>query len=223
MTANKEDARYDHTETDLMEAFQILARKKDPGRITVAEITRLTGIARSTFYNHYVDMPSLIDAVENRIIDEIFELMIHFHPQNQEEICRHFYQSLCQYIQGNGFLIRMLAGPLASDFIAKALAMFHRYIGSVLSESAENSWEYTGVLAYSIGGVVGVLHRWALDGCQEAPETMASLLSRLFFRGVQALLPSPAASAADPPAGEQLPDNPSALREASPVNAPDFS
>lgn len=191
MTTKKDDPRYDHTESDLMEAFQILARKKDPGHITVAEITRFTGIARTTFYNHYVDMPALINAVEDRIINEIYEMMIHFHPKNQEEICLHFYTSLCRYIRDNGFLVRVLAGPLAPGFVSKALAMFHCYVTSILSENGgpeARGWEYPSVLAYSIGGVVGFLHRWALNGCTEEPETMAQLLSQLFFRGVQPLL-----------------------------------
>lgn len=51
--------------------FQIVKKKK-PDRITVSDITKTAGIARSTFYNHYQDIPSLISAVEDKTIHDVF-------------------------------------------------------------------------------------------------------------------------------------------------------
>ena len=185
------DSRYDHTEADLLEAFQILARKKDPDKITVAEITRVAGVTRSTFYNHYVDMPTLVNAVEEQILDEIFQMMTDFHPEGSDEISRRFFETLCGYIQRNGFLAHMLASPHAAAFMEKARPMCHRDRRDTLAEGRypdQAQGVYSNALAYSIGGVVGVLHQWALGGCAEPPQAVARSLSCLFLDGMRPVL-----------------------------------
>ena len=56
MNNPSKDIRYAQTEEDLLTAFDLLCREKDPAKITVAEVSKKTGVTRSTFYNHYQDM-----------------------------------------------------------------------------------------------------------------------------------------------------------------------
>ena len=188
---DKEDSRYDRTESDLQEAFQILSGKKELNKITVSEITKLAGVTRSTFYNHYVDMPALISAMENRIVDEIFWMMKSFHPEGSGEISRNFFDSLCIYIGKNGYLIRMLISPYASSFVEKALSMFHTYVHSTLEESSVTDAEqqaFSYAISYAIGGVVGILHKWALNGCSEPADVVARYLTNMFLDGMRPYL-----------------------------------
>ena len=91
---NSTDPRYDRTESDLLDAFKILAGQKALNKISVSEITKLTGVTRSTFYNHYEDMPAFINAMEDRIVDEIFQIMNSFKPEGNLEICHQFFSCL---------------------------------------------------------------------------------------------------------------------------------
>ena len=61
--------------------FKIVKKKTKPDRITVSDITKTAGIARSTFYNHYQDIPSLISAVEDKTIHDVFSMMENFQPK----------------------------------------------------------------------------------------------------------------------------------------------
>lgn len=182
------DTRYDRTEADLLDAFKILAGRKPVGKISVSEITKLTGVTRSTFYNHYEDMPAFVDAMENRIVEEIFTLMMSFHPDGNIQLCRQFFSSLCEYMKANEFLVNILATPEAYDFVEKALMMFHRYVRSILEQSgktgvAQEKFSYS--LAYAIGGVVGILHKWATDECAEATDKVAEFLTEAFLDGMR--------------------------------------
>ena len=47
----------------IQRAYFKLVKKKNTDQITVSDITKTAGIARSTFYNHYQDIPSLVSAV----------------------------------------------------------------------------------------------------------------------------------------------------------------
>ena len=60
------DERYSVADEAILGAFFKLVKEKKPDRITVSDITKTAGIARSTFYNHYQDIPSLISAVEDK-------------------------------------------------------------------------------------------------------------------------------------------------------------
>ena len=46
------DERYSVADEAIMGAFFKLIKQKAPDRITVSDITKTAGIARSTFYNH---------------------------------------------------------------------------------------------------------------------------------------------------------------------------
>ena len=62
------DERYSVADEAILGAFFKLLKKKTPDQITVSDITKTAGIARSTFYNHYQDIPSLGSAVEEKTI-----------------------------------------------------------------------------------------------------------------------------------------------------------
>ena len=75
------DERYSVADEAILGAFFKLAKEKKPDRITVSDITKTAGIARSTFYNHYQDIPSLISAVEDKTIHDVFSMMENFQPK----------------------------------------------------------------------------------------------------------------------------------------------
>ena len=66
------DERYSVADEAILGAFFKLIKQKAPDRITVSDITKTAGIARSTFYNHYQDIPSLVSAVEEKTIHDVF-------------------------------------------------------------------------------------------------------------------------------------------------------
>ncbi len=177
-----DDSRYERTEDDLRDAFRILASRKYINKISVSEITKLTGIARATFYNHYVDMPTFIDAMEEMVLEEIFEMLSSFNPQNDVEVSRKFFELLCRYIADNRYLVQIFVTPHANNFVEKALSMLHRYSNERRQASRKTGKEqenFSYSLAYAIGGVVGVLHRWSVNDLRDTPDEVACHLAHL--------------------------------------------
>ncbi len=189
------DERYTVVEEAIMGAFFQLAKETDVRHITVSGIIKRAGIVRSTFYNHYKDMPSLIEAMEDKTIDNIFKMMKSFHPRGSREICYSFYLSMCNYTSENSFMADVFRRPEGSKFFEKSLKMFHQYAREVLNanvkaegkestaeaEEAERAFSYA--VAYSIGGVVGILHKWAMDEFDRPPKEIAKILTDVFLGG----------------------------------------
>ena len=184
---NCRDLRYEAIDKAITDAFLLLCREKAPDKITVLDIIKRAGIVRSTFYNHYKDMPSLISAVETKVSEDIFGLMNHFQTSENVDIHRAYFLAFCNYAVENGFLQWHLKHPYSTEFVRKIIIVFHRYDRGMneryLSEKGPSS-EEAYASAYSIGGLIGLLHKWASGGCTDSPEYVAEIATRVFLEGM---------------------------------------
>ena len=57
-----QDERYHVADEAICEAFLLVLKEKELDRISVSDIIKKAGIVRSTFYNHYENVPALISA-----------------------------------------------------------------------------------------------------------------------------------------------------------------
>ncbi len=187
------DERYSVADEAILGAFFKLVKEKKPDRITVSDITKTAGIARSTFYNHYQDIPSLISAVEDKTIHDVFSMMENFQPKNDRDICSSYFLTLCRYTMENPFLSGLLSTPHGNDLFEKMLTMLHHYVTETTSNSRPDKHtkeEVSYVITCAIGSTIGVLHKWSRDNFNLAPEVIADILSEIFLSGMLPLLSS---------------------------------
>ena len=185
------DERYSVADEAILGAFFKLVKEKKPDRITVSDITKTAGIARSTFYNHYQDIPSLISAVEDKTIHDVFSMMENFQPKNDRDICSSYFLNLCRYTMENPFLSGLLSTPHGNDLFEKMLTMLHHYVTETTSNSRPSRHtkeEVSYVITCAIGSTIGVLHKWSRDNFNLAPEVIADILSEVFLSGMLPLL-----------------------------------
>ena len=185
------DERYSVADEAILDAFFKLVKEKKPDRITVSDITKTAGIARSTFYNHYQDIPSLISAVEDKTIHDVFSMMENFQPKNDRDICSSYFLNLCRYTMENPFLSGLLSTPHGNDLFEKMLTMLHHYVTETTSNSRparHTKEEVSYVITCAIGSTIGVLHKWSRDNFNLAPEVIADILSEIFLSGMLPLL-----------------------------------
>ena len=185
------DERYSVADEAILGAFFKLVKEKKPDRITVSDITKTAGIARSTFYNHYQDIPSLIAAVEDKTIHDVFSMMENFQPKNDRDICSSYFLTLCRYTMENPFLSCLLSTPHGNDLFEKMLTMLHHYVTETTSNSRPDRHtreEVSYVITCAIGSTIGVLHKWSRDNFNLAPEVIADILSEIFLSGMLPLL-----------------------------------
>lgn len=184
---NESDERYSVAEEAIYEAFFLLLKEKEMDKITVSDVIKKAGIVRSTFYNHYENIPALLQAAEDKTIHDIFKMMESFHPNNDHEFCKSYYMAVCNYTKKNPFVANLLKTPRGDEFFEKAITMFHQYISDVMPSSIstpqdKNSFSY--LMAGAIGSTLGVLHKWTAEDFATPTEHVAELLSRIFLSGI---------------------------------------
>lgn len=182
-----QDERYHVAEEAIHDAFLLLLKEKELDKITVSDVIKKAGIVRSTFYNHYENIPDLVTAIEDKTINDIFALMKTFHPENDWDVCKSYYLTICEYTLTNPFLANVLRSPRVNTFFEKAMTMFHQYVRQAtqnVTPSYHSQGEVSYMIASTIGSTIGVLHKWAKDNFQVPPETIADILTQTFTSGM---------------------------------------
>lgn len=182
-----QDERYSIADEAIYDAFFLILKEKALDKITVTDVIKRAGIVRSTFYNHYENIPDLVTAVEDKTIHDIFSLMETFHPKNDREICKSFFLTICEYTMTNPFLASILRSPRGDTFFEKTMTMFHRYVTNIMQNQApsvHNKEEYSYMIACAIGSTLGVLHKWTVEHCQVPAKDIADILTHVFMTGM---------------------------------------
>lgn len=182
-----QDERYSVADEAIYDAFFLLLKEKDIEKITVSDVIKKAGIVRSTFYNHYENIPALVTAIEDKTIEDIFSLMETFHPKDDADICKSFFVTICNYTMNNPFLANLLRSPRGDEFFEKALTMFHRYVAEVtqnVAPSVHSKEDLSYMVACTIGSTLGVLHKWTKDNFAIPAEAVADILTQAFVVGM---------------------------------------
>ena len=183
---NEFDERYSTAEDAIFDAFFALLKEKEFDRITVADVSKKAGVVRSTFYNHYENVPALVEAAEDRTIRDIFSMMESFHPKDDKSMCTSYYLAICNYTQKNPFVANLLKSPRGDAFFEKAITMFHEYVTNLTSTSADrrvSDEKFSYLIAGMIGTTIGILHKWISDDFTEPSEKIAGVLTQIFLAG----------------------------------------
>lgn len=187
MISQNQDERYSVVECAIFDTFLLLLKEKDIKKITVTDIIKKAGIVRSTFYNHYENIPALAAAMEVKTLDELFAIMNQFSLTDNTDICKQYFIVICNYTKDNPFISNLISNTTQSDeFFRKSLQMLHRFVTDVSTSRETNSYdtEYSYVVAAAIGSTIGVLHKWAREQFKVPVESIAELLTRTFISGI---------------------------------------
>lgn len=188
MSNEIQDERYHVADEAIYDAFFLLLKEKELDKITVSDVIKKAGIVRSTFYNHYENIPALVSAIEDRTVQDIFSLMKTFHPKNDQDMCRSYFLTLCDYTENNPFLANLLRNPRGDTFIEKTVTMFHHYVTNVMQNttppSRHSKEEFSYMIACTIGSTIGVLHKWARENFRIPKEVIADILTQAFITGM---------------------------------------
>lgn len=181
-----QDERYHVADEAIYDAFFLLLKEKELDKITVSDVIKKAGIVRSTFYNHFENIPALVSAIEDKTIHDIFSIMETFHPKNDKDMCKSYFLTICDYTRTNPFLAELLQNPRGDEFFEKTLTMLHRYVTKVTQNTTpvrNSKEEFSYIIACTIGGTIGVLHKWAREDFRTPKEVIADILTQVFIAG----------------------------------------
>ncbi|MCX5416035.1 TetR/AcrR family transcriptional regulator [Streptomyces sp. NBC_00059] len=188
MTANPSpDRRIRRTRAALHAALLALIAERPLSRITVSDVSKQADINRSTFYEHYDDVPALAADACTGIFDELIAaapVMLPTDDPAEQRRGRDELAALFAHIAAHADLYRALLGP---DGSAQVITHLHRRL--TVSIHINLTRPHTGTHAddpesvphdpaasYLAGALLGAASDWLYHGCPGTPRELVGAL-----------------------------------------------
>ena len=147
-------------------AFVELLQENELKKITVADICKMTGLNRSTFYANYLDIYDLADKMRKKLEDEFSEVFADYDYFNE-----HFgAEKMFEHIKDNQIFY--------NTYFKLCYDEEHKI--SVYDPRRAEQEHMTQNLKYHIeffrSGLNTIIKMWLANGCEESPKEMAEIL-----------------------------------------------
>ena len=179
---NSFDARVRYTRMVIEESFLELLQQKSAAKITVTELCQKAEINRATFYKHYLDIPDLLEKLE----EELFQ-QVRFVFESRPAPLQNFLLNMLRYIcrDGNRYMI------LGSDngdpnLMTKTFSLCYELAYPILEQNLPQMEDRKRQMLYHFlsHGCGGILTCWIRDGMKDTPEEITAFLLELCGRAI---------------------------------------
>jgi len=190
---NGGDRRIARSKKALRGALIALMEESGAGGFTVNDLCAKADLNRGTFYNHYQDIQSFVEGLEDEFMDGLDSYQSQMRDISLAELALYgtrkeplpFLVGLFDYLRAEGDLLHALLGAGGDVRFGMRLrdSVCANLVHSILHERYRNNPEpfVNYYVAYFASAYLGVIMRWIETGMQEAPEEMAVIAMRLLF------------------------------------------
>lgn len=171
------DARVRYTRMIIEQSFLELVREKPVSKITVTEICQKSQVNRATFYKHYLDVPDLLEKIEEQLFDQIRTA---FSAQNIE--LESFLLDMLRYTCKEKDRYMALGSENGDpNLMTKTFLVCYESAYPVMTQNVPQMEESERKMLYHFlsHGAGGILTWWIKDGMRESPETIAQFVLHL--------------------------------------------
>ncbi len=172
----KGNQRYRETHDAILETILRFLQKQELGRITVSQICREIGINRTTFYEHFQDIPDVIEQTEKEYVRQIAKIIADEPqtPMKEKKI------KVLAFIRDNRFFFGCYLNTdrtidIPDELLVAYLSAGKKRAASFLPNDpvlTKYLWEATKA------NFNAVVREWVSRDCAEEPEQIADILLR---------------------------------------------
>lgn len=188
-TKKKEDGRIRYTKMRIRTAFYELLREIGYEKISVTAICSRAEINRATFYKHYLDVPDLVDKLQEAVIDKITAKLEAASYENIDEFVTNTLKYMRESMKDDLSLMSFVSQS-GSEFSKKLVLLFYDHFSEALSVYADSDPDLNKevLFAYISAGSAGVIDYWNKSGFAESEEQIAAKilkLAKMTLSGIQ--------------------------------------
>lgn len=176
----KNNQRFQDTEKRLEETFLSLCQTTPAEKITVSQICKAVPINRSTFYDHYLDVPDLINRIGIKYMGEMFALNSQEEEAASFPLTEDYLIRLFSYIEKNRIFFDIFFNHSSPSSVENGFSRFletacEPYMERIhLKNKEAMQYHFTFFKA----GFIAVLSQWVQHGCKETSKEIAEILLR---------------------------------------------
>ncbi|UUV16742.1 TetR/AcrR family transcriptional regulator [Clostridioides difficile] len=165
------------TKNNFVDAFIKLNKEKSIEKITVKELTEMSGYNRTTFYNYFTDIYNLYEYIEMFLFENIREQIEENMRNNsgKENFIRNF---TLIYTQWSDYLAIVLKNPHSYHFSVQVKNILLSYWIKQF-EIDENDIKTSYILDFYLSALISIISRWIKKPDDMSIEELACLLHEI--------------------------------------------
>lgn len=174
---NSFDARVRYTRMIIEKSFLELLQQKPVSKITVTELCQMAQINRATFYKHYLDVPQLLEKLEEDLFEQIRE-MFKDHAENMETMLL----DMMNYTRREWERFMALGSENGDpNLMMKTFLLCYENAYPLVEQSMPGLSEVQRQMVFQFmsQGAGGILTWWIKDGMKEDPEAVVAMIMKL--------------------------------------------
>ncbi|MCR2805732.1 TetR/AcrR family transcriptional regulator [Paenibacillus soyae] len=186
------DPRIVRTRQLLKDAFIDLIQEEDVDKITVNRLTERATINRVTFYQHYRDIPDMMEKLAEEMYNEIYRILHEYEARSRGLIEGEdmLLLELLEHIAANGKFYRAVLTFRKTPIFMERL---HDLLAKWIEEKYDNSGSQSKFVRlninkdiaiwYGTSSLTGLIVSWLRNGMPYTPQYMAKQFYKLVSRG----------------------------------------
>ena len=152
------------TKKNLTDALLRIYTQKRISQVTVKEICSVAGYNRSTFYNHFDDVPSMLNQIEDELLFRMEHMVRQLTPEDIFKTDKIFVAIKGIYLDNQSALSLLMTKP-DSHFPQKLKSLMEAIIGGLFEEpSPVDNEKLQTAISYHFSAVIGVMSYWLSSG-----------------------------------------------------------
>ena len=188
----KNESKYFYTAQLMNQALISLLEKKDIEFITVTEITKKSGVNRSTFYLHYENIYELLEeTIENlnKKFLSSFHLQTPLQITSKKDAFLITDEQLIPYlnfVKQNKRILKLInKKPQLFQARITYQKMYDKIFYPAISQYVSQEDEKIYNLEFYMGGVVGIIHKWLELDCITETEKLIEIIKNCVNYSIQ--------------------------------------
>lgn len=173
----KENSGYVRTHQKIQDSLLTLLEQKNFQNITVNDVCTLSNINRSTFYAHFQDLYAVLEAMEQKLENDLVEAYSTSYTKGDNFISAEYLVILIEHIKENKVFYQAYLSDSTSMMMEKSMELLRTEIVVPLYERIGVS-DRQGMYYFSFfkAGFTTILKQWLSDGCPEPSQQLAKII-----------------------------------------------
>lgn len=170
----KENQRIALTKRLLQEGLLTLLKNQPIDKVSVTELCRISGINRSTFYNHYISPQDVLSDLESNVSKDLMAITARHKPNLSSLAC---IEEICTYLKNHKNVTTILITFNADTDLVEVFRKIEQHFASSQVPRPAPGDPETRHLASSFicTGFYYMIREWLIRDIQKTPREIAEL------------------------------------------------
>lgn len=181
---DKKTAMSEQTKQKLKETFLDCYARDGMLNITVGAITKKAGYNRSTFYNYYDDLHSMLDEIEDTVIEQVQIKMSEIFSDGIPENIRSVFPLILSIFEEYGNTLYILLGKNGDAAFRQRLRKTVKDFFREIFQDRISTEQLEYILTYIVSAGLGLIEHWYETDKQYSTEDFLKISHALLATGV---------------------------------------